>query len=168
MTDTPISGKAHATPVVDRSLFNLNQLFAARASTAIAKANAAGYDIYLYEGKRTDETQEIYYALGRTVKPPLETVTNAAHANSSWHLYGLAGDFISKKHEWDVTLDWMKAVAEIFKSCGLDWGGDWHKPDYPHYQMGGIPASPTEEIKELYASQGLQAVWEKLGVTGEF
>lgn len=28
-----------------------------------------------------------------------------------------------------------RAAGQIGKECGLDWGGDWHHPDYDHLQM---------------------------------
>ncbi|MED5043304.1 LysM peptidoglycan-binding domain-containing protein, partial [Geobacillus stearothermophilus] len=35
---------------------------------------------------------------------------------------------------WNVDAKW-KRVAQIGKSLGLEWGGDWKSfPDYPHFQ----------------------------------
>ncbi|WP_425593464.1 M15 family metallopeptidase [Aquimarina aggregata] len=28
-----------------------------------------------------------------------------------------------------------KKIAQLGKSLGFEWGGDWRKPDKPHFQM---------------------------------
>lgn len=158
-----ISKKGVINPAISNDLSICAPLFAQRVKAAINEANEVGYDIMLYEAERTEETQAAYYALGRTVIPPKETVTNAAHAIGSWHFYGLAGDFISKAKRWEVPLSWMEKVAEIFKKHGLDWGGDWEHPDYPHYQFSGLHKSPTDRAIELYNQGGREAVWKEVG-----
>ncbi|MDY0282328.1 MAG: M15 family metallopeptidase [Salinivirgaceae bacterium] len=43
---------------------------------------------------------------------------------------------------WDITADIddndipdYRQAGEIGKSVGLTWGGDWKKPDYPHFEL---------------------------------
>ena len=158
-----ISGKGHITPVVSRDESIMNPIFVDRLNKGLLECNNAGYDAFLYEGVRNNDTQSAYYALGRTVIPPMETVTNASDAMHSWHFYGLAGDIISKSKEWDVSFQWMQDVADILKGHGLDWGGLWIHPDYPHYQFGGMKKSPSDEARATYATEGLQGVWKAVG-----
>ena len=124
-------------------------------------------DPIVFETQRTNELQEIYFEQG---------TTQARTADHSWHFFSLSVDVISRDYEWftgssaikrwpdrrvreQVALLWFTSVALILKPHGLDWGGDWHRQDLPHFQLAGIPDSPTQEDRELYASGGLQAVW---------
>lgn len=127
-------------------------------------------DGIIFETGRTDELQAIYYAQG---------TTNARTARTSWHFYRLAMDVISKQYEWFdgqaakrqwptpeiramVRELWFKAVAVVLTAHGLDWGGDWHTPDLPHFQFAGMHKSP-EQAPELYDRLGIAAVWRAVG-----
>ena len=35
--------------------------------------------------------------------------------------------------DFDKIPDWQE-FGKIARECGLEWGGDWKKPDYPHVQ----------------------------------
>lgn len=132
-------------------------------------------DVRVFETLRTDELQRIYYA---------QHVTNAATARYSWHFYGLAADLISARYEWfdgvkakaawpdanaraAVAAKWFRAVGEIAIKHGLEWGGNWHKPDMPHVQWGKCHDSPTE-APAVYdraggGDAGRRAVWLATG-----
>src|SRR5207253_6732431 len=105
-----------------------------------------GFDAFVYEAFRSNELQAIYYARGRTVIPPTGTVTNAKTSLYSWHGYGLAVDVISKSKLWkpDRGEGWFRDIAQIFKAHGCKWGGDWTKPDTPHFQWGECKPSPSD------------------------
>lgn len=152
--------------VRDLVCHDLNQL-APRFRLAVAKSVndclKVGLDAKVYETARSNEVQGAYYALGRTVVPPHYTVTNAASADHSWHLYGLAVDVISASKAWDVSVVWMKMVAAHFTANGCDWGGSWRHPDYPHFQWGKCKDSPSDEARRLYAEGGKEAVWKAVG-----
>ena len=45
----------------------------------------------------------------------------------------------------------------------LDWGGDWKKPDTPHFQWGACKPSPSDQARALLASGGMVAVWKAVG-----
>lgn len=91
---------------------------------------------------RTTKEQDDLYAQGRT--KPGKIVTNVK-GGRSYHNYGLAVDFaliingktiswdIGKDFDEDKIADWME-VVRIFKAAGWAWGGDWKKPDYPHFE----------------------------------
>lgn len=134
--------------------------FRLAVAKSINECLLAGLDPKVYETVRSAEVQSAYYALGRTVVPPSYTVTNAATADHSWHIFGLAVDVISAAKGWDVSDMWMQLVAAHFKANGCDWGGDWQKPDKPHFQWGQCSASPDDETRSLYNSRGPSAVWD--------
>jgi hypothetical protein len=79
---------------------------------------------------------------------------------------------ISLSRGWDVypnedgeggDPNWYLSVAEIFKAHALDWGGDWtHFKDWPHWQFGGLRATPKDAVTIL-ATRGIRAVWETVG-----
>lgn len=128
-------------------------------------------DAMVYETERSDELQQIYYAQG---------TTNAKTARHGWHFFGLAVDVISREYEWftgrsavrmfsdrkdrDFAAEaWFSAVAASFKGQGCDWGGDWRSPDMPHFQFGGLRASPSDRARALFDEGGREAVWLEVG-----
>ena len=150
-------------PPVDRDLGKLAPKFAAAVRTAIEQCNANGMDAFVYEAMRSDELQKFYYSKGRTLIPPEDTVTNASSNRTSWHGFGLAVDVISKSKEWAVTPEWQKAVADIFLANQCKWGGNFSKPDYPHFQWGRCKASPSALARQIMDAEGLEAVWKAVG-----
>lgn len=157
------AGENTNNPKPDRDLSKLAPKFHAAVDAAIAACNAAGLDAMVYEGFRSLELQQIYYARGRTVIPPPHTVTNAPTNLYSWHGYGLAVDVVHRVKFWDMPENWFKNVADVFKANGCKWGGDWTHPDTPHMQWGACKPSPSDEARNLLATRGLQAVWEAVG-----
>ena len=140
--------------------------FRAAVEAALKRCADRGYDASVFETYRSDELQKIYYARGRTVIPPTRTVTNAPDNLRSWHGYGLAVDVISRQHHWSPPKGdaWFREVAAIFKEDGLiKWGGDWTKPDMPHFQWGQCKPSPSTTAQALIKSDGMEAVWKAVG-----
>jgi hypothetical protein len=119
----------------------------------------------VYEGYRSQALQGLYYARGRTIKPPNHTVTNAPTNRFSWHGDGLAVDVVHKTKFWnpDGGEQWFARVAEVFKRNGCAWGGDWTKPDTPHFQWAACKPSPSDQARQLLDSGGVKAVWEAVG-----
>lgn len=140
--------------------------FEAAVRAAIEECNAPhnALSAIVYETYRSNELQEIYYARGRTVRPPPTPVTNASNNLYSWHGYGLAVDVIHATQGWSPERHgWFNAVAEIFKRHGCKWGGDWTSPDPPHFQWGRCKPSPSDLARELLRTQGIEAVWAAVG-----
>ncbi len=150
-------------PRVVRSLEGLAPKFAAAVRAALADANAAGLDATVFESRRSHELAVLYYARGRTVKPPERTVTNAPDETYSWHGYGLAVDVISLRHQWDKPPEWFAAVFEHFKRHGCRWGGEWKQKDLPHFQWGRCKPSPSPRARKLLATQGILTIWHEVG-----
>jgi peptidoglycan L-alanyl-D-glutamate endopeptidase CwlK len=151
--------------LVNSSLDGLAPAFADAIMAALAECATAGLDAIVYESLRSDELQRIYYARGRTVVPPHDTVTNAPSAQYGWHFFGLAVDVISASKRWDAGDAWNLKVGAIMRSHGLKCGQDWAHPDIPHYQFGKCTISPTNETRALYAQGGNPAVWAALGAS---
>ncbi|GGB44399.1 peptidoglycan L-alanyl-D-glutamate endopeptidase CwlK [Lentibacillus populi] len=115
-----------------------------KKNTLLKKTTAIGIDVVITEGVRTVEEQDDLYAQGRSKKG--EIITHSK-GGESYHNYGLAFDYALQNGEgeiiWDLQYDgnqngesdWFE-VADIAKSLGFTWGGDWkHFTDYPHLQM---------------------------------
>ncbi|MNN28766.1 Peptidoglycan L-alanyl-D-glutamate endopeptidase CwlK precursor [compost metagenome] len=103
----------------------------------VEKAYIEGIYVLITQGLRTIAEQDALYAQGRTT--PGSIVTNAK-GGTSFHNYGLGVDYAllsanGSTVSWTVNDAWRR-VAEIAKSFGFEWGGDWTSfKDYPHIQM---------------------------------
>jgi peptidoglycan L-alanyl-D-glutamate endopeptidase CwlK len=150
-----------AKPTVSRDLALLAPAFRAAVEAALKDCYDAELDAMVYEAYRSQETQAIYYARGRTVIPPNHTVTNAPTNLHSWHGFGLAVDIVHTTKYWKPPGGeaWFKRVARIFKQHGCSWGGDWTHPDTPHMQWGKCKPSPSDLARQTLATGGLTAVW---------
>jgi hypothetical protein len=157
------AGQNNRKLTVNRDLTMLAPKFREAVEQAIADCRMRGYDAYVYEAYRPLELQQLYYARGRTIIPPVKTVTNAPSNLFSWHGYCLAVDVISVASGWDRPESWFADVAESFKKFGCKWGGDWKSRDLPHFQWGPCKPSPSERARELIRTEGLEAVWRAVG-----
>jgi D-alanyl-D-alanine carboxypeptidase-like protein len=146
----------------NNDLETLAPKFREAVEKAIADCNAKGLDAMVYETYRSQELQSLYYSRGRTVVPPIDTVTNAASNLFSWHGYGLAVDVISRARQWDQPESWFAQVAECFRATGCRWGGEWKMKDLPHFQWGLCKPSPSDDARAMLANAGIRAVWEAL------
>lgn len=126
-------------------------------------------DVVVFETKRTNELQRIYYSQG---------TTNAKTAERSWHFYGLAIDIISHRYEWfdneqakrswpnetkrfSAGSKWFLAAGNYFEKRGCSLGSKWEHPDSPHIQWPK-KKSPNEEAG-IYYAEGLDKIWDSLG-----
>jgi D-alanyl-D-alanine carboxypeptidase-like protein len=147
----------------------LAPLFKQAVDQALAECNDATNNLnaIVYESFRSNALQEVYFARGRTVKPPSSPVTNARSSLFSWHGYGLAVDVIHREQGWDAGNAWFQKVADIFKKHGCKWGGDWTSPDRPHFQWGRCKPSPSPIARQLITSTGVESVWRAVGASGD-
>lgn len=110
-----------------------------RAAAFLALAHEAGHGLTVTETYRTPERQAALYAQGRTA--PGRIVTNARPGQSlheqrrAFDVAFPGPDPYSDDHPWHLLGVWAKAP-------GLEWGGDWRRPDRPHLQY--VEATPTE------------------------
>lgn len=108
------------------------------AEEVIRRAYKQGIYVLFSDGYRSNAEQEELYKQGRS--KPGSVVTNA-RGGQSVHNYGLALDMYITNKE-GTTASWpsdtLRQVAQIAKSIGFEWGGDWTSfKDYPHIQMTG-------------------------------
>ena len=149
----------------EQRLARLHPILTIRAQCMIDLCAYAGIAILITQTLRTWEEQDKLHAKGRT-DPPIgkkHIVTNAK-GGQSYHNFGLAFDIVVLdslgKANWDADHPSWTRAAEIGKSVGLEWGGDWRSfKDIPHFQYtGGLT---TAQCCEWYPS-GLPAIWTKV------
>lgn len=112
----------------------------------IKRCYIEGILVQISSGFRSNEDQAYIYGQGRTgyiwngkVYGSKGSIVSNAPPGTSIHNYGLAIDYFlvsddGNKSLWTVNDDW-KRVAEIAKSMGFVWGGDWKSiKDYSHLQ----------------------------------
>jgi len=110
----------------------------------------------LGEGFRSTERQVMLYAQGRTSPGRIVTYKNGT-TNKSNHQSSMAAD-VWYKHNGKITFeDPPKEILDYYGHClrahGLDWGGDWHNPDYPHAEWktsdrGSYDAAHAFQLKK--------------------
>jgi hypothetical protein len=131
---------------------------------ATSSLEASRTYLLVVSGLRTAAQQNALYAQGRTT--PGHIVTNA-RAGHSIHNYGLAVDVVpylsgqSGNVNWDEGTPQFQAMVAALKAQGLVWGGDWISIK-DHFQMPGLPASPTEAMISDYGSGeqvAMNAIW---------
>ena len=100
--------------------------------------------IRMISGLRTFAEQTRLYNQGRTTAGAIVT---KAPAGSSYHNYGLAGDFYIMKGEKNNVMSVLTPeVAKIANDLGLEWGGNWKGfVDKPHIQY------KADSVKNLLA-----------------
>lgn len=135
---------------------------------ALAECWADGLDAKVHESERTEATQAIYYARGRTQVPPHDICTNAKSALHGYHIFRVAVDVISQTRDWSVTPVWRAQVTAIFAKHGLAWGGNWPGTfkDLPHYQPACLPhLVPSDDARARFAADGgPQGCWKIWGL----
>ncbi|WP_144474262.1 peptidoglycan-binding protein [Bacillus pumilus] len=140
--------------LIDRSVRNMgagiHSVVKESAIEMIKQAYKEGIFVQITSGYRSFAEQNKLYAQGRTASGKI--VTNAKGGQSN-HNYGLAIDYVllsadGKKALWTVNEKWRR-VAQIGKSLGFSWGGDWKSfKDYPHLEMmGGMTLSQLQAGK---------------------
>ena len=92
--------------------------------------------------------QQKIYDQGRSA--PVDIVTNA-QPGDSYHNWALAFDVVPRAYKslpnWNPSGPYWKTLGAIGRSLGLEWGGDWSKPDLPHFQL---TAAPLSELKAYW------------------
>jgi peptidoglycan L-alanyl-D-glutamate endopeptidase CwlK len=123
-------------PVAERSEKVIDTLLPEVRPWARALVNAAakkGILIHVTSGYRSYEEQDDLYEQGRS--KPGDIVTDARGGYSS-HNFGTAFDvtvFEGGQPKWEG--EEYKTVGQLGKQLGLSWGGDWRKPDEPHFYL---------------------------------
>lgn len=121
-----------------RKLEDLLPQVEAKAREFLTQCREQGIEVLIYCTYRSYEEQAAEYAKGRTAGG--RVVTNAP-AGHSYHNHRRAFDCVpmrGSKPVWGIKGDdlvlWQK-IANIAKSLGFEWGGDFKKfKDFPHFQ----------------------------------
>jgi tRNA nucleotidyltransferase (CCA-adding enzyme) len=158
----------------------LNKVFQPQVQQLMQRGLAAGLRPEIVEGKRDQARQEQLYRKGRTCnkcghfadqkKPPKDCPKCGAIGSisgkvvtwtkSSAHTKGLAVDIAQLDDKGKITYktspEFYPKMAEIAKSLGLMWGGDWKKtPDKPHFQWKppkkASPGIVLNDMLRIYA-----------------
>ncbi len=151
--------------LTEKLLARVHPGLASRCRSMIELCAHGGVAIQVTQGLRTWQEQDALYAKGRTIAPiGKQFIVTNAKGGSSFHNFGLAFDIVVidaiGKADWDATHPAWTRAAEIGKSVGLEWGGDWKSfKDRPHFQYtGGLG---LVECRKLFPS-GLEAIWAKV------
>lgn len=99
-------------------------------------------------GYRSIDEQNALYEQGRSTGGSI--VTNA-RGGKSYHNYGLAIDVVEIKDGQAIWNNPRQAeIVAVAKKLGFEWGGDWSKPDKPHFQY--TFGKSTSELLAIYES----------------
>jgi peptidoglycan L-alanyl-D-glutamate endopeptidase CwlK len=111
-----------------------------KARAFAAEMASAGVPFIFTCTRRTQAEQDELFSRGRTKPGPKVTWTL-----KSKHIDGLAFDICICKAgipQWDVKVDVDEdgipdytEAGQIGEAIGLVWGGRWHSPDFPHFQL---------------------------------
>lgn len=163
----------------ERSETALSQVIpdlANRIRAAAAILAAQGTYLCVIQGYRTWAQQNVDYAQGRTSTPHGHIITDA-RGGQSMHNYGMAVDVVPYLRGDGGALNWnpatpqYQAMVDAIKAQGVAWGGDWANAaelgDYDHFQVAGLPATPSEVMQADYQAastnpdvEGIeQAIW---------
>lgn len=119
----------------------------------ILRCAAQGLSVLVTDGFRTKAEQDALYAKGRTA--PGSIVTQVQWPSSA-HCWGVAFDFCRnvRGREYDDSDHFFQRVAEVAKTFGLEWGGDWRNfVDKPHLQLAEfMPGNSTSWLRQTYGS----------------
>jgi peptidoglycan L-alanyl-D-glutamate endopeptidase CwlK len=118
------------------------------------------HTVKIISGTRSYAEQDALYALGRTVRPPNRTVTNAEGGESN-HNFSIAWDIgifdaATGAYFTGATAAQRKAYADVAALTKaalqpeLEWGGDWVSfQDPPHYQHKSTKSS-TAKVRAAF------------------
>lgn len=113
----------------------------------INKAEDKGIKLRITSGFRSFNEQQTLYDQGRistsigdllgTLSGSSQKIVTNAKPGQSYHNYGLAFDVVPIRDGegvWNYADPVWKEIGLMGKGFGFGWGGDWSKPDYPHFE----------------------------------
>jgi hypothetical protein len=159
-------------PLNEGRLAGIHPAMAAAVRRVDAKLSPDGIHIRVTSGTRNEAEQDADFAKGRDAQGniinPKLVVTHARYGYSA-HNFGMAVDVVPGLHidgpwhpDWNPAHpDFLKMVA-AFEAEGCIAGIRWAEPktDPDHFQLGGQPVTPTDDMREAL-KEGLTAVWNK-------
>jgi len=126
----------------------------------ILKAYSSGIELRIVSGYRSPAVQDKLYQQGRTTD---ESVVTNAKAGYSKHNFGVAFDVAPVRDGnvyWPNDKNLWATIGSIGKSLGLKWGGDWEKPDLPHFEhpLFEMKDLLTRRVETIYSEQNLNFI----------
>lgn len=120
-----------------------------------------GLNVKITDTLRTKEEQNKLYAQGRTTPGKIVTWVRYPYSNHNW---GMAFDICRNdgKGAYNDNDKWFAKVAEIGKSFGLSWGGDWKPADKPHFELIRYGNTNTL-VKRFGTPENFKKTWVKEG-----
>lgn len=123
-----------------RDISELKQVAQVACNLFMSECKKAGIDIFITETYRSQARQNYLYEQGRT--RPGDEIT---WTRSSRHTSRLAWDIAVKvpkgQDPYKDTKTFVRAGA-VAKKLGITWGGDWKKPDMPHFEVKSTWKAP--------------------------
>ena len=153
MQETKQEIKVSKFKLSERSLNSLKGVNPSLVKVVERAIELTEQDFLVLEGVRSKEQCYINYGKGRTVaqcsakgvpikyaQPSLSKVTWLNNPLASKHVTGNAVDLVPYPVTWDTISKFTtisKAMKQAAKELGIDleWGGDWTKKDYPHFEL---------------------------------
>jgi peptidoglycan L-alanyl-D-glutamate endopeptidase CwlK len=150
----------------------VNPQLARKVESLAEMMELAGNPIKVMTAFRSWGEQQKLWLQGRDSQG---NVTNAGlvvtHAppGHSWHEYGLGVDCapisLLEVKNWAPDSPLWPEMGAKGESLGLTWGGRWHTPDRPHFQLTGcFPVSPNDEVRQIFLAAGMDEVWKEAGL----
>lgn len=139
----------------DHELENLHPAVRDKVKALLEILSSNGVPFRLFEGYRSPQRQQYLYEQGRS--RPGRIVTKAKPW-TSYHQYGLAGDFVlyeNGKWSWDTSgkkAKWWEQLHAFGKECGLH-PLSWEKP---HLQLSGLN---IREVRNGNYPEGSDLEW---------
>ena len=153
MQETEQEIKVSKYKLSERSLNSLKGVNPSLVKVVERAIELTEQDFLVLEGVRSKEQCYINYGKGRTVaqcsakgvptnyaQPSLSKVTWLNNPLASKHVTGNAVDLVPSPIDWNTISKFTtisKAMKQAAKELGVDleWGGDWTKKDYPHFEL---------------------------------
>ena len=153
MQETEQEIKVSEYKLSERSLKSLEGVNPSLVKVVERAIELTEQDFLVLEGVRSKEQCYINYGKGRTVaqcsakgvptkyaQPSLSKVTWLNNPLASKHVTGNAVDLVPSPVDWNTISKFTtisKAMKQAAKELGVDleWGGDWTKKDYPHFEL---------------------------------
>lgn len=130
-------------PVYEERIKSLTPDMQSAVRKLLNYAYQIGLDARVIQGTRTRQEQQKLFDEGKTKAQPGQSYHNLKLAVDIG-IFRYDGDYV---YDNDVCLELLGKKALKF---GLRWGGFWSHPDTPHFQMAGLPDSPTAELRKKY------------------
>ena len=152
--------------ISETRLSQVHVLLASKIRTVATAMSAAGVECRIVQALRTKAEQDALYAQGRTAPGKIVTKAQGGH---SMHNYGLAVDMVPGlrgvtpwEPNWDENDPDFAMMIDLCEQQDLIAGARWvHMPDADHFQLSGIPVSPTPDMLACLLAGGCEAVWTR-------